>query len=110
MLSSAGGSNFTLEDSSVPTQTATVQAIPSNSVRLGFVYQPAGSEIGVTANQFKLYLNGNPVGVQAATTVPDDIALEMNIMGAHKGTNANHLVVDYFNTFQSRIAGTGVSA
>ena len=110
MLSSAGGSNFTLEDSSVPTQTATVQAIPNNSVRLGFVYQPAGSEIGVTANQFKLYLNGNPVGVQAATTVPDDIALEMNIMGAHKGTNANHLVVDYFNTFQSRIAGTGVSA
>ena len=110
MLASAGGSNFTLEDSSVPTQTATVQAIPNNSVRLGFVYQPAGSEIGVTANQFKLYLNGNPVGVQAATTVPDDIALEMNIMGAHKGTNANHLVVDYFNTFQSRIAGTGVSA
>ena len=48
-----------------------------------------------------MYLNGNPVGVQAATTVPDDIALELNIMGAHKGTNANHLVVDYFNTFQS---------
>ena len=30
-----------------------------------------------------MYLNGNPVGVQAATTVPDDIALEMNIMGAN---------------------------
>jgi hypothetical protein len=44
-------------------------------------------KLGVTANQFKLYLNGNPVGVQAATTVPDDIALEINIMGAHKGTN-----------------------
>jgi len=110
MVSTAGGSNFTLEDSSVPTQTATVQAIPTNSVRLGFQYQPAGSELGVTANQFKLYLNGNAVGVQAATTVPDDIALEMNIMAAHKGTNANHLVVDYFNTIQSRIAGTGVSA
>ena len=110
MLSSAGGSNFTFVDSTIPTQTATVQAIPGNSVRLGFAYQPAGSEIGVTANQFKLYLNGNPVGVQAATTVPDDIALELNIMGAHKGTNANHLVVDYFNTFQSRVAGTGVSA
>jgi hypothetical protein len=62
------------------------------------------------ANQFKLYLNGNPIGTQAATTVPDDIALEMNIMCAHKGTVANHLVVDYFNTFQSRVAGTGVSA
>ena len=106
----AGGSNFTFEDSTIPTQTATVQAIPGNSVRLGFAYQPAGSEIGVTANQFKLYLNGNAVGVQAATTVPDDIALELNIMGAHKGTNANHLVCDYFNTFQSRVAGTGVSA
>ena len=66
--------------------------------------------MGVTANQFKLYLNGNAVGVQAATTVPDDIALEINVMGAHKGTNANHLVVDYFNTIQSRVAGTGVSA
>jgi hypothetical protein len=63
-----------------------------------------------TTIQFKLYLNGNLVGVQAATTVPDDIALEMNMMIAHKGTNANHLVVDYFNTFQSRVAASGVSA
>ena len=55
-------------------------------------------------------LNGNPVGVQAATTVPDDIALEINMMLAHKGTNANHLVVDYFNTFQSRVAASGVTA
>ncbi len=110
MLESAGGSTFAMLDSTVPTQTATVQAKPTNSVRLGFAYQPAGSEIGVTANQFKLYLNGNPVGVQAATTVPDDIALELNIMGAHKGTVANHLVCDYFNTFQSRVASTGVSA
>ena len=61
MLDTAGGSNFTMLDSTIPTQTATVQAKPTNSVRLGFVYQPAGSEIGVTANQFKLYLNGNPV-------------------------------------------------
>jgi hypothetical protein len=110
MLDTAGGSAFTMLDSTIPTQTATVQAKPTNSVRLGFAYQPAGSELGVTANQFKLYLNGNPVGVQAATTVPDDIALELNIMGAHKGTVANHLVCDYFNTFQSRVAGTGVSA
>jgi hypothetical protein len=110
MLDTAGGSTFTMLDSTIATQTATVQAIPANSVRLGFQYQPAGSEVGVTANQFKLYLNGNPIGTQAATTVPDDIALEMNIMCAHKGTVANHLVVDYFNTFQSRVAGTGVSA
>ena len=110
MLDSAGGSTFTKLDSTVPTQTATVQAKPTNSVRLGFAYQPAGSEVGVTANQFKLYLNGNPVGVQAATTVPDDIALEINVMAAHKGTTANYLVVDYFNTIQSRVAGTGVSA
>ena len=46
-------------DSTIATQTATVQAIPANSVRLGFQYQPAGSEVGVTANQFKLYLNGD---------------------------------------------------
>ena len=110
MVETAGGTTFAMQNATYPTQTATVQQIPTNAVRLGFLYQPAGSELGVTANQFKLYLNGNPVGVQAATTVPDDIALELNIMGAHKGTNANHLVVDYFNTFQSRVAGTGVSA
>ena len=57
MLESSGGSTFAMLDSTVPKQTATVQAKPTNSVRLGFAYQPAGSEIGVTANQFKLYLN-----------------------------------------------------
>ena len=92
----------TLLDSTLPTQTATQQVIPTNSVRLGFIYQPAGSEVGVTANQYKLFLNGNVVGTQAATTVPDDISLEINIMAAHKGTVANHLVVDYFNTVQAR--------
>ena len=56
MLDTAGGSAFTMLDSTIPTQTATVQAKPTNSVRLGFAYQPAGSEVGVTANQFKLYL------------------------------------------------------
>ena len=101
---------ITLLDSTLPTQTATQQVIPTNSVRLGFIYQPAGSEVGVTANQYKLFLNGNVVGTQAATTVPDDLALEINIMCAHKGTAANHLVVDYFNTVQSRISGTGVQA
>ena len=92
----------TLLDSTLPTQTATVQQIPTNSVRLGFVFEPAGSEVGVTANQYKIYMNGNIVGTQAATTVPDDISLEINIMAAHKGTVANHLVVDYFNTVQAR--------
>ena len=29
----------------------------SLSFRLGFIYQPAGSEVGVTANQYKLFLN-----------------------------------------------------
>ena len=110
MLDTAGGSTFTFEDSTVPTQTATVQAKPTNSVRLGFIYQPADSEPGVTANQYRLFLNGNPVGIQAATTVPDDIALEANMMIAHKGTNANHLVVDYFNTIQSRVAASGPQA
>ena len=110
MLDTAGGSTFTMLDSTIATQTATVQAIPANSVRLGFQYQPAGSEVGVTANQFKLYLNGNPIGTQSATTVPGDIALEMNIMCAHKGTVANHLVVDYFNTIQSRVAASGPQA
>ena len=93
---------ITLLDSTLPTQTATVQQIPTNSVRLGFVFEPAGSEVGVTANQFKIYMNGNIVGTQAATIVPDDISLEINIMAAHKGTVANHLVVDYFNTVQAR--------
>ena len=55
-------------------------------------------------------MNGNIVGTQSATTVPDDTALEINIMAAHKGTAANHLVVDYFNTVQARISGTSVTA
>ena len=100
----------TLLDSTLPTQTATQQVIPTNSVRLGFVFEPAGTDSGQTVGQYKIYMNGNIVGTQSATTVPDDLALEINIMAAHKGTAANHLVVDYFNTIQSRVAGTGVSA
>ena len=101
---------ITLLDSTLPTQTATQQVIPTNSVRLGFVFEPAGTDSGQTVGQYKIYMNGNIVGTQSATTVPDDLALEINIMAAHKGTAANHLVVDYFNTIQSRVAGTGVSA
>ena len=100
----------TLLDSTLPTQTATQQVIPTNSVRLGFVFEPAGTDSGQTVGQYKIYMNGNIVGTQSATTVPDDLALEINIMAAHKGTAANHLVVDYFNTVQARISGTGVQA
>jgi len=102
MLDTAGGSTFTMLDSTIATQTATVQAIPANSVRLGFQYQPAGSELGVTANQFKLYFNGNPVGTQAATTVPDDISLAPTMMLTFKGTENGEIDVDYFQAVQQR--------
>tara|TARA_R100001509_G_scaffold113882_1_gene69053 strand:- start:516 stop:1313 length:798 start_codon:yes stop_codon:yes gene_type:complete len=102
MLSSAGGSNFTLEDSTIATQTATVLAQPSNSVRLGFAFQPAGTELGQTSAQYKLYLNGNIVGTQAATTVPDDIALELKVFLENKGTNANDIYTDYIISAQQR--------
>ena len=60
MTDTAGGSYFcTMLDSTVPTQTATQFAIPSNSVRLGFHFQPAGTELGQTSAQYKLYLDGN---------------------------------------------------
>jgi hypothetical protein len=102
MTDTAGGGTFAMLDSTIPTQTATVFAQPTNSVRLGFHYQPAGSETGVTANQYKLYLNGNKVGTQLATTNPDDIALEMNMFIDSKGTTANHLAIDWFQTIQQR--------
>ena len=98
----AGGSNYTLEDSSVPTQTATQFEIPSNSVRLGFHFQPAGTELGQSSAQYKLYLDGKKVGTQAATTVPDDIALELKIFIENKGTNANQLATDWVQTIQQR--------
>ena len=102
MKDSAAGSTYTMQDSTVPTQTATVFAQPTNSVRLGFHYQPAGTELGQTANQYKLYLDGKKVGTQAATTVPDDVALEMNMFIDSKGTVANHLAIDWFQTIQQR--------
>ena len=98
----AGGSNYTLEDSSVPTQTATQFEIPSNSVRLGFHFQPAGTELGQTSAQYKLYLDGKKVGTQTASTVPDDIALELKIFLENKGTNANQLATDWVQTIQQR--------
>ena len=98
----AGGSNYTLLDSTVPTQTATQLEIPTNSVRLGFHFQPAGTELGQTSAQYKLYLDGKKVGTQAATTVPDDIALELKIFIENKGTNANGLNTDWVQTIQQR--------
>ena len=101
MLDSAGGSTYTFEDSSIATQSATVLAVPSNPVRLGFLFQPVGSH-GNTAVQFQLFLDGKSVGTQAATTVPDDLEIGINAMIAHKGTVGNDLNVDYIQTVQQR--------
>jgi hypothetical protein len=102
MLDTAGGSTYTFADSSIATQSATVLAAPSAPVRLGFLFQPAGTEKGQTAVQYKLFLDGKCVGTQAATTVPDDIEIGLNMMIAHKGTVANDLYVDYVQTVQQR--------
>mgnify|MGYP003319748298 CR=1 FL=1 len=76
VLSAPGGSAITFADSTVATQSATVGQIPSNSVRLGFHFQPAGTELGQTSAQYKLFLDGKCVGTQTASTVPDNVALE----------------------------------
>ena len=102
MVDTAGGSTYTFQDSTVPTQTASTLAMPTNSVRLGFHFMPAGTELGQTSNQFKLYLDGKKVGTQTATTVPDDIALELKIFIENKGTTANQLATDWVQTIQQR--------
>ena len=96
------GSTFAQLDSTVTTQSATAYNMPDNNVRLGFLYQPAGSEPTVTANQFTLYINGTVSGVQAATTVPDDLLMELKIMSESKGTVTNDLYTDYVQTVQQR--------
>ena len=96
------GSTFAQLDSTIATQSATVYGMPDNSVRLGFLYQPAGSDPTITANQYTIYINGTVSGVQAATTVPDDLLMEMKIMSESKGTTANDLYVDYVQTVQQR--------
>jgi len=96
------GSTFAQLDSSVTTQSATAYGMPDNAVRLGFLYQPAGSEPTVTANQYTLYINGTVSGVLAATTVPDDLLMQMKLMYESKGTVANDLFVDYVQTVQQR--------
>jgi len=95
------GSTFTMLDSTVATQDATTFEMPSNSVRLGFMFQPVGSH-GNTAVQYQLFINGTVSGTQAATTVPDDIALELKVFIEHAGTAANDLNTDYIQTVQQR--------
>jgi hypothetical protein len=102
MKDSAAGSTYTFADSTVTTQSATAYNMPDNNVRLGFLFQPAGTELGQTSAQYKLFLNGNIVGTQAATTVPDDLLMEMKIMSESKGTVTNDLYVDYVQTIQQR--------
>jgi len=96
------GSTFAMLDSTVATQDATTFEMPSNSVRLGFMFQPVSSSPGVTAVQYQLFIDGTVSGTQAATTVPDDIALELKIFIEHKGTTANDLDTDYIQTVQQR--------
>jgi hypothetical protein len=96
------GSTYAFADSSVTTQSATAYNMPDNNVRLGFLFQPLGTETGQTAIQYKLFLNGNIVGTQAATTVPDDLLMEMKIMYESKGILTNDLYTDYVQTVQQR--------
>ena len=102
MKDSGASSTFEMLDSTVPTQTATVFAQPTNSVRLGFAFQPAGTELSQTSAQYKLFLDGKCVGTQTASTVPDNVALEMNLFIDSKGTVANHLAVDWVKIVQQR--------
>ena len=102
MLDSAGGSTYTFADSTVATQDATTYQIPDNNVRLGFLFQPIGSAPGVTAVQYQLFLDGKSVGTQAATTVPDDVEIGLNMMIEHKATTGNDLNIDYVQTVQQR--------
>ena len=76
--------------------------MPDNSVRLGFLFKSAGSEPSVTADQFKIFINGTVSGVLAATTVPDDLLMELKAFSESKGTVANDLFVDYVQTVQQR--------
>ena len=96
------GSTFAMLDSTVATQDATTFEMPSNSVRLGFMFQPVSSSPGVTAVQYQLFINGTVSGTQAATTVPDDLPMELKIMTESKGTSANDLYTDYVQTIQQR--------
>jgi len=93
---------YALSDSTVPAQAAGTFAMPNNSVRVGFLFEPAGSELGQTSAQYKIYLDGSLVSTQAASTVPDDEQMEVKIFTESKGTTANDLNVDYVRLIQQR--------
>ena len=103
VLSTSGGSAITFADSTVATQSATVGQIPSNSVRLGFRFIPAGQE-GVTTGTYRVYYNGNPVLDQTTLTyVPDDIGLAV-VMGTNtKGTTTTNAMIDYVKVLGERV-------
>ena len=104
VLSAPGGSAITFADSTVATQSATVGQIPSNSVRLGFRFIPAGQE-GVTTGTFRVYYNGNPVLDQTTlTNVPDDIGLGVQLGTNTKGTTTTNLMVDYVKVLGERVS------
>jgi hypothetical protein len=102
MVDTSGGSTYTFADSTVATQDATTYGMPDNNVRLGFLFQPVGSAPGVTAVQYQLFLDGKSVGAQAATTVPDDLLMELKALTESKGTTANDIFIDYIQTVQQR--------
>ncbi len=104
VLDAPGGSAIVFADSTVATQTATVGQIPSNSVRLGFRFIPAGQE-GVTTGTFRVYYNGNPVLDQTTlTNVPDDIGLGVQLGTNTKGTTTTNLMVDYVKVLGERVS------
>ena len=104
VLDAPGGSAIVFADSTVATQTATVAQIPSNSVRLGFRFIPAGQE-GVTTGTFRIYYNGNPVqDVTTLTNVPDDIGLGVQLGTNTKGTTTTNLMVDYVKVLGERVS------
>ena len=104
VLATPGGSAIVFADSTVATQTATVGQIPSNSVRLGFRFIPAGQE-GVTTGTFRIYYNGNPVqDVTTLTNVPDDIGLGVQLGTNTKSTTTTNLMVDYVKVLGERVS------
>ena len=104
VLDAPGGSAIVFADSTVATQTATVGQIPSNSVRLGFRFIPAGQE-GVTTGTFRIYYNGNPVqDVTTLTNVPDDIGLGVQLGTNTKSTTTTNLMVDYVKVLGERVS------
>ena len=78
MVDTAGGSTYTFQDSTVPTQTATTLAIPSNSVRLVEVAKKAGcnnshlmhSEKEIPFNEID---NSEIIGISSGASAPEKL-------------------------------------